>query len=225
MSGQAPSKTGVKPRGRRHLAVWLAAGGVVAAGLLYIILGVDFKPNAHFAKGWAGEAVSTGPATVSEAVPGSMHVIPPLSAKGVGQLAPDAKFVGADGKPVSLADFKGKVVLLNLWATWCAPCRAEMPNLAALQKAYAGKDLVVLALSIDSPKAADKAKAFIAQNAPLAYYQDKDFALPPMITPPVAGFPTSLFIDRTGRIRAQVNSDADWTGPAARATVDRLLAE
>ena len=144
MSGEAPSKTGMKPTVRRRVAVWLAAGGVVAAGLLYIILAVDFKPNAHFARGWAGEAVSTGPATVSEADPGSMHVIPPLSARGVGQLAPDVKFVGADGSAVGLADFRGKVVLLNLWATWCAPCRAEMPNLAALQKAYAGKDLVVL---------------------------------------------------------------------------------
>ena len=225
MSEDGPSKRVRTAASRRHLIAWLATGGVVAAGLIYIIVTMVIKPNGHFAKGPAGEAVSTGPATVSEAAPGSMHVIPAMSARGVGQLVPEIAFTGPDGKPVTIASLKGKVVLLNFWATWCSPCRAEMPHLAELQKSYAGKDFMVLALSIDSPKATEKAQAFIAQNAPLSFYQDKEYLLPPAITPPIVGFPTSLFIDKTGRIRGVVNSDAEWTGAKARAAIDQLLAE
>ena len=86
---------------------------------------------------------------------------------------PDAGFVDGAGKPVKLSDFKGQAVVLNLWATWCAPCVKEMPTLAALQTAYAGKGLKVVALSADSPFARDKAKAFIAAHPPLDFYQDR----------------------------------------------------
>jgi thiol-disulfide isomerase/thioredoxin len=202
---------------------------VVGAAFLYIIAAQLIKPDTQqgqftAGKGPAGESLFNGVARAEDAaVP--MHLIPTLTAKGVGQMAPETKFLDGEGKSVSLADFRGKVVLLNLWATWCTPCRLEMPQLAALQKAYQGKDVVVLALSIDSRKSGDKAKAFIGQNAPLAFYHDPEFALPPAINPPVAGFPTSLYVDKTGRIRGQVNGEADWTGPKARAALDQLLAE
>ena len=204
---------------------WLAASGAVAVGLLYIIGTQLIKPDARPGSGPAGTAVNTGPATVSEAAPGTMHVIPALGARGTGTLPPDIPFLDAEGHKVTLARFRGKVVLLNLWATWCTPCKVEMPALARLQTAYAGKDLVVVPLSIDSPRAEAKARDFIASNAPLALYRDPDYALPPAFSPPVIGVPATFFIDRSGHVRGRVDSDADWTGPKARAAVDQLLSE
>jgi thiol-disulfide isomerase/thioredoxin len=197
----------------------------VAVGLLYIIGAQLIKPVARAADGPAGSAINTGPASVSEAAPGTLHVIPAMGAAGSGVPAPDTKFLDAQGQPVTLAKFRGKVVLLNLWATWCTPCKVEMPALARLQSAYAGKDVVVVALSIDNAKAETKARAFIAQNAPLGLYRDPDYALPPSFSPPVLGVPATFFIDRRGHVRGRVDSDADWTGPKARAAVDQLLAE
>ena len=200
----------------------------VGMGLLllsYIMVTLVFKPDARVGHGPAGNSVSTGPANVSDAEPGVLHLIPDLTPKGGGAMAPEVKFLDAADHPVTLSAFRGKVVLVNLWATWCAPCKAEMPALARLQAAYQGKDLVVLPLSIDSPKAAEKARAFIAEHAPLKLYRDPDYALPPAFNPPVVGVPASFFVDRQGHIRGIVNGDAKWEGPRARAAIDQLLAE
>ena len=135
---------------------------------------------------------------------------------------PDAGFVDGDGKPVKLSDFKGKAVILNLWATWCAPCVKEMPTLAALQSAEAAKGIKVVALSTDSPGQTDKAKAFIAAHAPLDFYQDDKFAVPSAITPHIEGFPTTLLYDREGRLQGIVQGDADWNSPDAQAVAEKL---
>ena len=146
-----------------------------------------------------------------------------LKAVDTAYAAPDTPFVGADGKAVRLTDFKGKVVVLNLWATWCAPCVKEMPTLAALQTAYAGRPVQVVALSTDSPTQTDKARAFIAAHAPLAFYQDVKQEMPSVLKPQVIGFPTTMIYDRAGRLQAVMAGDADWSSPEARAVVDRVL--
>lgn len=135
---------------------------------------------------------------------------------------PDASFVDGAGKPVKLTDFKGQAVVLNLWATWCAPCVKEMPTLAALQTAFAGKGVKVVALSADSAGQTDKAKAFIAAHAPLDFYQDAKFAVPSAITPHIEGFPTTLLYDRGGRLKGVLQGDADWSSPEAKAVVQAL---
>ena len=89
---------------------WLAASGAVAVGLLYIIGTQLIKPDARPGSGPAGTAINTGPATVSEAAPGTMHVIPALGARGTGTLPPDVPFLDAEGHKVTLARFRGKVV-------------------------------------------------------------------------------------------------------------------
>ncbi len=127
------------------------------------------------------------------------------------------------GKPVKLSDFKGHAVVLNLWATWCAPCVKEMPTLAALQTAYAGKGLKVVALSADSPFAKDKAKAFIVAHPPLDFYQDPQLAVPSAITPHIEGFPTTLLYDKAGQLKGILQGDADWASPDAKAVVDKLI--
>jgi len=139
--------------------------------------------------------------------------------------APDYGFIDAEGKPVRVADFKGKVVVMNLWATWCAPCVTEMPTLAKMAQAYAGKPLVVAPVSIDSDSGVEKAKAFIALNNPLTFYGDPKAHLPFALSPPAPGMPTTVIYGKDGSERARLSGAADWSGPAARAVLDALLAE
>ena len=138
---------------------------------------------------------------------------------------PANSFLDAEGKAVRIADFKGKVTVVNLWATWCAPCVLEMPTLAKLAQEYAGKPVAVVAVSIDSESAFDKARQFIAQHPPLAYYADPNMKLPFAFTPPAAGMPTTVIYGADGRERARLSGEADWSGKDAKAVIDKILAE
>ena len=130
---------------------------------------------------------------------------------------------GPDGRNLTLADLKGQIVVVNLWATWCAPCVKEMPTLAQLQRGYAGRPVKVLAISLD--KGAEdiaKAKAFIAAKPPLAFYHG-DYGLAFSVDPPAEGLPTTILYDRSGRERARLSGGADWSTPEARVVLDRLI--
>jgi thiol-disulfide isomerase/thioredoxin len=156
----------------------------------------------------------------------------PLATGGMSKLvatdppiaAPDAPFEGPDGKPMKVADLKGKVVLVNLWATWCAPCVKEMPTLARLQAAYAGKPVAIVPVSIDRAGDVEKAKAFIAKHPPLKFHH-ADLEWTFKLDPPAQGFPTTIILDKQGRERARLAGDADWTSPPAHAVIERLLTE
>ena len=102
-----------------------------------------------------------------------------------------------NGAPFKLADYKGKVILLNFWGTWCAPCRAEMPGLIALHQDYRDKGVVVLGVAVeDTPEAVKAYAAEIKINYPLAMSQeDFEDAYGPMV-----GLPMSFFIARDGLI-------------------------
>jgi thiol-disulfide isomerase/thioredoxin len=132
-------------------------------------------------------------------------------------------FRDAAGKVHTPRDFKGQVLVVNLWATWCGPCKVEMPTLAKLQASYAGKPVKVVALSTDRDDAMPEAKAFIAANGPLQYYGGGE-KLPFMIEPHVMGFPTTIIFDKAGHERARMSGDADWSTPEAHKVIDRLLA-
>ncbi len=193
-------------------AITAAITGFVGAGAiaaLYVMGLAACKP---------GPDVAAGPGLASLAH-GAMAK---LQAPAAPASYPDASFVDGAGKPVKLTDFKGQAVVLNLWATWCAPCVKEMPTLAALQTAFAGKGVKVVALSADSAGQTDKAKAFIAAHAPLDFYQDAKFAVPSAITPHIEGFPTTLLYDRGGRLKGVLQGDADWSSPEAKAVVQAL---
>ncbi|MBN9481335.1 MAG: TlpA family protein disulfide reductase [Bordetella sp.] len=141
------------------------------------------------------------------------------------QAAPDYVFKDAEGGDVRLGDFAGKVAVVNLWATWCAPCRIEMPTLAALADHYKGReDFVVVAVSMDAEKTADEARAFIAGHPPLSFYIDPKFQLA-FAFPGKGAMPQTVLLDRRGRVRAVLTGEADWAGAEARALVDHLLAE
>jgi thiol-disulfide isomerase/thioredoxin len=137
------------------------------------------------------------------------------------QPAPEMAFDGLDGKPVALADFKGKFLILNLWATWCAPCLREMPSLIKLQDAL-GPGLTVLAVSEDHGGAA-AVTPFVAKHDldNLKIVLDPKSNAIHMLH--VRGLPTSLVIDPDGRILGKVEGGADWASEDLRGALAKLM--
>jgi len=122
---------------------------------------------------------------------------------------PDIRFEDQAGRDMSLADFRGKVVLLNIWATWCAPCRKEMPTLDRLQAKLGGPDFEVLALSIDAKGAPAVREFFRAIGAhALKLYVDPSMQAADALRVP--GIPTTLLIDRAGRRIGQHVGPVEW---------------
>jgi thiol-disulfide isomerase/thioredoxin len=139
---------------------------------------------------------------------------------------PPVQFMDADGKLMTIDDLKGRVVVMNLWATWCGPCKVEMPTLGKLQAHYPDKSaLLVAAVSVDKNDDLNLAKAEIAANAPLTLFRDPGYKLAFSLKPRAEGFPTTLIIDRQGRERARMSGPADWNAPEVKALLDRLLRE
>src|SRR6185369_8068786 len=125
---------------------------------------------------------------------------------------PELAFTDADDKPLTLASYKGKTVLLNFWATWCAPCVKEMPSLDRLQ-AELGKDkFVVLPLSLDGPSR-PKVAPFYADKklSNLGVYFDKGRKA--MQAVDVSILPTSILVDAQGRELGRIEGEADWEKP------------
>ena len=126
------------------------------------------------------------------------------------------------GAELRFANFAGKVVLLNLWATWCAPCRAEMPSIDRLAAEMAGDDLAVVALSTDR-FGAERIQSFFDEIGveTLAIYQDKRSEVARAVG--ALGLPVTLILDREGREVARLTGDAEWDSPEARAFLSRLI--
>ena len=147
-------------------------------------------------------------------------VVPPEPTPASGHV-----FKTREGTDATLADFRGKVVVVNVWAMWCAPCRTEMPTLATLAQAYEGTDLLVLPVNVDAtPDQIAAGGAFIDDHTPLPFYSDPTFQLP-FELPGKGAMPQTVLIDRKGQVRASYSGGADWAGPEARALVEALLAE
>ncbi len=129
-------------------------------------------------------------------------------------------FNGPDDAPMTLADRAGKTILLNLWATWCAPCRAEMPALDALQKDMGGEGFEVVAVNVDTGDDT-KPKKFLAEIGvqSLSYYRDNTLDLfDDLKTRGLAlGLPVTLLIDKEGCLLASLNGPAHWSGADAKA--------
>jgi thiol-disulfide isomerase/thioredoxin len=133
--------------------------------------------------------------------------------------APELSVLDLAGKPVRWEALRGKVVLLDFWATWCAPCRKSMPELQALHDKYSARGFTVLGVSIDEGKAAQKVKKFVASRKiayPVAIDSEK---APTWERFRVKAVPAAFLVDQRGRIVAQ------WTGISANAAeLDRTLA-
>ena len=128
------------------------------------------------------------------------------------KMVPAISFEDQQGQARSLADFRGKVVLLNIWATWCAPCRREMPALDRLQAALGGADFAVVALSIDRAGIAAVRKFYTEVGVrSLAIYIDSSGTAARQLG--VVGLPATLLIDREGRELGRLMGPAEWDEP------------
>lgn len=136
--------------------------------------------------------------------------------------APETRFFNDRELPVSLADFRGRLVLVNLWATWCPPCVYEMPSLDRLQGKLAGEGLTVLAVSVDK-QGLDIVKPFLRDLAAqhLEAYIDPRGKLAAALG--MTAVPTSYLIDGQGRIVAVMEGSAEWDSPEAVALLRHYL--
>ena len=133
---------------------------------------------------------------------------------------PDIAFEDAEGRKRSLSQFRGKAVLLNVWATWCAPCREEMPALDRVQQKLGGPDFEVLALSIDTG-GAPAVKRFYGEIGvrTLAVYVDPTMRATAALG--AMGVPTTLLIDGQGREIGRHTGPAQWDGPEIVQKIER----
>ena len=144
----------------------------------------------------------------------------------IGSKAPDFKAFTLDSIPREkrLADYRGQVVMINVWATWCLPCRVEMPSIEALHKAYGPKGLKILAVSIDDPGTDSTIRAFVKQyGLTFEVLHDPKGKISDLYD--IIGYPETLIIGKDGVIRKKLMSATDWNSPESRALVDRLLTE
>lgn len=148
--------------------------------------------------------------------PGFKGALGPFAAHPEPAAVPEIGFTDAEGKALTLADFKGRVVLLNLWATWCAPCVEEMPSLDRLQARLGGQDFAVVALSVDR-QGRSLVQPFVeklgVRNLPI--YLDTGSAA--MRALKIRGLPTTVLIDRDGREVGRLEGAASWDSKDAEA--------
>jgi thiol-disulfide isomerase/thioredoxin len=126
-----------------------------------------------------------------------------------------------DDATVSLEDYRGKVVLVNIWATWCAPCVAEMPSLDELQRLRGGDNFAVVPISLD--RTLEEAETFYSRTGltDLPLIHDGNFAMNARLQLP--GLPTSVLYDEFGRELARLPGEADWASEEALALIDHLI--
>ena len=131
-------------------------------------------------------------------------------------------FQGPDGKAMTLADFKGKTILVNLWATWCAPCRKEMPALAALQDALGGDsfEVVTIATGRNPPPAMQAFFEEIGVDS-LPLHRDPGSVLAREMG--VLGLPITVILNPEGEEVARLRGDAEWDSESARAVIGALI--
>jgi thiol-disulfide isomerase/thioredoxin len=177
----------------RRRGVWQVATIVAAFGLLLVGKTADAREHLFEVMG--------------------MAKVPPKA-------APDFTLPTTDGQQVSLQQYRGKVVFLNFWATWCIPCREEMPALERLHQRYQAEDLAIL--SIDLKEGADLVKAFFQKHGlsfPALLDQNgsvfRDYL--------VAGMPTTYLIGRDGTLLARGVGGRDWTRAEALQLIQELI--
>lgn len=210
-------------------AIYLVAA-ILAAIAGFGTVYVSFAPSDNGRPGGPEESgpAAGGPETNGGAPAGPLAglnkgAMAPLLVRPKPLDLPQFTFAAADGKSKSLADFRGKIVLLNIWATWCVPCREEMPALDALETKLGGKDFAVVAVNIDKG-GPEKAAAFLKETGAtqLTLYTDPSGKL--FSTLKAVGMPTTLLIDRDGKEIARLIGPADWASPEAIAVIEAAIA-
>ncbi|KAF0117877.1 MAG: redoxin domain-containing protein [Hyphomonadaceae bacterium] len=136
---------------------------------------------------------------------------------------PQQVFFDAQKKEITLADFRGNILVVNIWATWCGPCIEEMPSLANLRAEYKDKPIEIIAISVDRADFAPNAKQKLEElsGGKLAFYHDPMMRIAFPIR--AKGFPTTVIYDAQGVEIARVSGAANWDSPEARHLMDALM--
>jgi thiol-disulfide isomerase/thioredoxin len=137
---------------------------------------------------------------------------------------PEVSFTSENGTALSLRQWKGRVVLVNLWATWCAPCREEMPALAALQGAMGSPDFEVVAISVDR-KGIEASAKFLSEVGATALKLYADPSTETFGKFQAVGLPASILIDRQGREIGRLLGPAQWNSADATALIKAAVEE
>lgn len=143
-----------------------------------------------------------------------------IDTSAASEMAPDFRLEDLDGKPVRLRDLRGKVVLLNFWATWCPPCRLEMPAMEQLHREYGPRGLVILAVNFREGRR--EIRSFL-QEQDLTFSAIPDDEAKVFATYRAWSLPTTYLIDKKGEIVGKVIGYRDWHSDPARSLVDSLL--
>jgi thiol-disulfide isomerase/thioredoxin len=219
-----------EPRLRVH---WLRrARWLVFAALLGTVAGFA---GVYLTGGLQRNASTVSDATCLNAAATAKRLMP-LSKGEVAAFAPNSaarrateiSFLDANGKQVSLTDFRGRMVLINLWATWCVPCRKEMPALDELQRKLGGADFAVLAINLDQ-RDREKPKKFLSEInvRSLTYYEDPTTNVFQKLKAAgrAPGLPSTILVDRDGCELGFMPGPAEWASEDALALLRAALAK
>jgi thiol-disulfide isomerase/thioredoxin len=210
MNDQNESGSGAKSNPAARL--WIVAlAGLIGFGAVYVMRGVP--DNAAVTVVGAPKAPDAALKT------GQMAA---FVKKKAPEALPEITFNDAGGKTLTLADFKGKTILLNLWATWCAPCREEMGSLNRLQQALGSDKFEVVALSLDR-KGAEASQKFLDETkaSNLKLYIDSSAKQGTVLR--IVGMPTTILIDKEGRELGRLAGPAEWDSEDAKKLIKAAL--
>jgi len=212
-----PARFSLSKRSIAALAVFMVLGIAVLAFVLYGKGGGAGNQRTGECRDQAQKSAALAPLIKGE--------IAALRLVKTPRLAPDLEFDGPNG-PVKLSDFKGRMVLFNLWATWCVPCRTEMPSLDRLQSNLGGKDFAVVALNMDT-RNIEKVPQWLKENeiTALSLYTDQQGKAFQALRKEglVTGLPTTLLVDDKGCLLAEMAGPADWAGAEAVAVLKAMV--
>ena len=169
---------------------------------------------------------ATSAQTVARVAPLARGEVAALDTAGAPRPAPPLRFKGPDGADLDLSAFKGKALLVNLWARWCGPCKAEMPALDRLQDSLGGDGFQVLAINIET-RNLDKLPSWLAENwiDHLKPYTDPAGRVLPVVQTHTgaAGLPTTLLIDGSGCEIGLMKGPAEWSSEDAKRLIRAVL--
>ncbi|MBT1157355.1 TlpA family protein disulfide reductase [Aminobacter anthyllidis] len=219
----------------RHILVAAVAGVIAGAVAVYVsttlpgnktpqptVVAVTraASPDDKLCAAKVEKAKAVGAAATGQ-VAAMMPADPPQSLKTLA-------FNDPQGKPMTIADHAGRTLLVNLWATWCAPCRAEMPALDALEREMGGEEFEVVAINVDTGDDT-KPKKFLEETgvASLGHYRDNTLGVFNDLKKRglALGLPVTLLIDGEGCLLANMNGPAEWASPDARKLIEAALAK
>ncbi|MFO1111814.1 MAG: TlpA disulfide reductase family protein [Bradyrhizobium sp.] len=208
-----PENPSPLPAPSRRLPV--ALGLIAAAGLI----GIAGYYTLTTKRGPAGDAACMAAVETAKKIgPLAQGEVAAVTMASAPLRLPDLAFEDAEGKPRKLSDWRGKTVLLNLWATWCVPCRKEMPALDDLQAKLGGKDFEVVAVNIDT-RDPEKPKAFLkeAKLTRLGYFTDQKAKVFQDLKSVgrALGMPTSVLVDAQGCEIGTIAGPAEWASEDA----------